>query len=218
MAFGSTLGAAFGVGQPEVDTGAFNYPGASGFQQQAASGYTGARSNYGTAFGQQQEARGQSQEALSMLQAQAAGTAPSAAQLQMQSGLSQALRNQNALAASQVSMNPALAYRTAAEQGRLLQTDTLQQMAALRADEQARAQLAFAQGTQGQRSQDLQAQEMAQGLMQYYLSTGMSIAEAQMQAQMQLEAMRQGQFATKAQAGAAILGGAATGAAIALGR
>jgi hypothetical protein len=208
------VGAALGFGAPDVNGSAFNIPGYEGLKKKADTGYRSAGMDYRNAQGQQQETRGQQQDMLQMLQASANGTGPSAAQLQMQSGLAQALRNQNAMAASQSSMNPALAYRMAAEQGRVLQNDVTANMGALRAQEQATAQGLYAQATQGARGQDLQSQEMAQMLVQFYLESGMNLAQAQAQARMQLEGVKQQQYAAQAQAGASILGGVATGAAI----
>lgn len=70
------------------------------------------------------------------LQGQAYGTAPSAAQLQMQQGISQATNQAQAMAASQRGINPALAARLAAQSQASLAQQGNAQTGILRAQEQ----------------------------------------------------------------------------------
>lgn len=70
------------------------------------------------------------------LQGQAYGTAPSAAQLQMQQGINQATGQAQALAASQRGINPALAARLAAQSQASLAQQGNAQAGILRAQEQ----------------------------------------------------------------------------------
>lgn len=80
---------------------------------------------------------GQSEQALQMAQAAAAGQGPSAAQAQLQSGIDQAIAAQ--LAAGQSAGGGAAALRGAQQQGALLQQQAANQAAQLRAQEQAQA-------------------------------------------------------------------------------
>lgn len=80
---------------------------------------------------------GQSEQALQMAQAAAAGQGPSAAQAQLQSGIDQAIAAQ--LAAGQSAGGGAAALRGAQQQGAMLQQQAANQAAQLRAQEQAQA-------------------------------------------------------------------------------
>jgi hypothetical protein len=145
------------------------------------------------------------------------GKVPSAAELQMKAGLNQATAQGAAMSRSMPGLSPGMAMRAAqtASQGSGMQVAG--QAAALRADEMARAQQAYAQFTQGARSGDLQMQQLAQ----QYMSMGMSAQEAALRAQMELEAQRQQAWATENQINASsvtpgssgFLANAATGAA-----
>ena len=176
------------------------------------------QSNQARASLQQALAQGQagSANALGMLQRQAAGTAPSAAQIQQQQGNEEAIRAQMAMAASSRGGSPAEAQRQAAFNIANLQQQNVSQQSILRAQEQAQAQNAYvgaqnqttntlANAAQGLRAgditiggQNLQSALNTQGLsqqgQQFALAGLGNQSEADRRAQMQLEQARAGAF------------------------
>ena len=124
--------------------------------------------------------------------AKAATTGPSAAQLQMKQGLGQAINTQMALARSQPGVNTGLAARQAAQNISGAQQQAVEQTAILRAQEQA------------------QRNEIAQR----YLQMGLSLDQAQFQANQDLVRIKSGanQAAATAQSQqqAGLLGAAGT--------
>lgn len=111
--------------------------------------------------------------AYAMLLAQANGTAPSAAQLQLQAGLDRQQMMAQSLAASNPNISPALAQRLAGQQMADMTTQTNQQAAILRAQEQAQAQQAFAE-------YGLKQQSINDAMAQFYMQQGFSRDEAEM--------------------------------------
>jgi len=103
----------------------------------------------------QQQFRDQQTALMGALQARAAGTAPSAAELQMRQGLDQQMAAQQSLAAGARGISPALAQRLAAQGTAQAQGGYNQQAGILRAQEQAQAEQAFAQALAGARGQDM---------------------------------------------------------------
>lgn len=96
------------------------------------------------------------QDALTMqLQAQAAGTAPSAAQMQLQQGGEQAMRQAMSLAASQRGRGGAAAQRAGMQAGQASMLQANQQAAQMRAAEQAAGQQALGQHLAGMRGQEI---------------------------------------------------------------
>lgn len=133
-----------------------------------------------------------------MLRAQAAGTAPSAAQMQMQQGMERNQAGARALAATQTGVSPAMALRSAQEANTQGNITTMQNMAQLRAQEQAQAQQAYGQFVQGAREQDqsmiglgLQQGQQNDQMTQYYMTQGFNREQAQMQANQAAEQLRQ---------------------------
>lgn len=125
--------------------------------------------------------------ALGMLQSQAAGTAPSAAQIQTQQNLGTQMANQYALASALQGRHPGAAYNAAAQGTATAQGTAAGQGALLRAQEQAQAQNTFANAAGGARGQDIQTQtaNLSAQLttMGYDEQTKNALLAAQLQAQ-----------------------------------
>jgi len=89
------------------------------------------------------------------LMEQSQGQGPSLAQMQLQQGADQNIKNQAALIASQRGMNPAQAARAVAMQGAAQGQNLANQAAQLRLNEQLQKQQLLSQTLQGQRGQDI---------------------------------------------------------------
>lgn len=115
--------------------------------------------SYAQSFGTAPPTNGQLQTgALGMLQSQAAGTAPSAAQIQTQQNLGTQMANQYALASALQGRHPGAAYNAAAQGTATAQGTAAGQGALLRAQEQAQAQNTYATAVGGARGQDITTQ------------------------------------------------------------
>lgn len=114
-----------------------------------------------------------------MLMAQANGTAPSAAQLQMQESLRRNQAMAMGLAGSNANVSPALAQRQAMQAQAQMGMQTAQQTAQMRAQEQAHGQEMLANYQLNQQNQNDQ-------MIRYFQSLGYSIDEAQLKAKMAL--------------------------------
>lgn len=158
--------------------GALSYNQYTHDQAQKALNQTGPQINqgaYGAQDATERQGRMQAQGALGALQDAAEGKAPSAAEIQMHSGLDAATQAQYALAHSATGNGSAM---SAAQRQALLNASQIQQAgvgqaAALRAGEMATARGQWAQAALQQRTADLQR-------------LGMSMDEAQKQAQLAL--------------------------------
>ena len=162
----------------------------------------------GPDLAQADQARGMQMGLAGALQARAAGQAPSAAQIQMQQGLAQAIATQRAQAASARGVSPAMAQRMAAQGIANAQQQTVAQGAQLRAQEQAQAETALGQHLASVRGQDFsgaglqqqttlanQQAELANRAQmdqatQAYIAQGMSREEAQQKALAEMEALK----------------------------
>lgn len=118
-----------------------------------------------------------------MLERQARGTAPSAAQIQMEDALRRQQAQAMGMAASDPNVAPALAQRQAMMAANQAGLQTQSQMAALRADEQARAQQALSQYL-------FQQQGANDQMVQFFMNQGLSRDQAQLQANMALQQMQ----------------------------
>lgn len=163
------MGAAAPISGATVDTRQLDQMGIDmnqrGYQQGLGMAGTAARGAAGLQAGQQQYGLG-------LMRAAAEGMAPSAAQLQLQSGLQQGLAQQAAMAASARggAGAQALARGQAAQQGAALAAQTNQQNAILRAQEMAQARGAY-QGAIGEAIGQQQAAQQL-GLSQAQLGLG----------------------------------------------
>ncbi len=151
------------------------------------------------------QTRGQQQALISALQARAAGTTPSAAEMQLMRGL----EAQNALAmgqaASQYGTSPGLAMQMAlSAQGRNSQAANAQ-AAQLRAQEQATAETALRDALSGVREQD---QSVSKAQADY----GQQTADANLQAALKAQELRQGGQIGALEAGIGAQGQMITGA------
>ncbi len=149
-----------------------------------------------------------------MMFRRARGEAPSAAEIQLQESLRRQQAGAMALAAGAGGVSPALAQRMAQRERTRLGLETAQQAAAVRAQEQARAEEALGGLLGGMRGMDIQLQQMGQNLIQNYMAMGMSLEEANRRAQIELEQVRAGAVANQQQQRAALLGAAGTVAAM----
>lgn len=111
-------------------------------------------------------ARDQQLAAIAQLRSRSLGQAPSAAELQMNRGLAQAMAAQRSNAASARGMNPALAQRMAAQGIASAQGDIAGQAASLRAAEQAQAEQALVGALSGLRGQDINVSDIGAGYAQ----------------------------------------------------
>lgn len=103
---------------------------------------------------QAQFRRGQ-QDFVTALQKQAAGKGTSVAQTQMQQGKDASIKQAMAMSASQPGVNPAMAARMAQESAATTNLNTNQQLATLRAQEQATARAQLGGALQSARAQDI---------------------------------------------------------------
>lgn len=101
------------------------------------------------------EAGGMQKSLAQQLMEQSQGQGPSLAQMQLQQGADQNIKNQAALIASQRGMNPAQAARAVAMQGAAQGQDLANKAAQLRLNEQLQKQQLLSQTLQGQRGQDI---------------------------------------------------------------
>lgn len=144
-----------------------------------------ATADYGLSMegrNQQNIARGSQSDALGLQRAAAMGQVPSAAQIQMQSGIDAATRAQMAMANSAKGGGSAMAaaQRQALSSGADMQMQGVQQKAALRAQEMEAARNSYMQGATGIRGQDLNSR--AQDLQQMGLSQDQAYRQAQLEA------------------------------------
>lgn len=126
-------------------------------------------------------------ELQAMLFAQANGSAPSAAQIQMQEGLRRGQAQALGSAFSNQNVAPAMAMRQALMAQNQMGLQTNSQMAALRAQEQAAGQQALSSYLLNQQAQN-------DNMVRYFQSLGYTADEAQMKANMALEGMKFGAF------------------------
>jgi Chaperone of endosialidase len=234
-------GAITGQSSYQVDPNAFNLqdPKDVAAQQAAlAQARQGAPQVQGATINQQpySQDRSQQQGLAQLLQAQANGTAPSAAEMQMQQGMQQQVQAQRAQAASARGGNATLAGRTAANNIAMGQQNTNANAAQMRAQEQASGQqalggvlsgmagqdvgLATSQAQLGQQANLANQQSYYQGLQaqQGLIGQGMTFAQQQQQALANQQALQSGQAQSNASAqgnfiGGLVSGGAALGAA-----
>lgn len=115
------------------------------------------------------------------LMSQASGEGPSLAEMQLQRGMDQNLKNQAALIASRKGVNPATAARSVAMMGATSGQDLVNQAAQLRLNEQLQKQNLLAQALQGQRGLDI----TQQGQNVNTLGTFGQLNQAQQNAQLQ---------------------------------
>lgn len=185
--------------------------------------------------GSDRESIAQQNQLIQSLQAQAAGKGDSAAQRQMEAGSERAIANAMALRARR-GASPGMANYQAQQQAAEIGLATNRDAAMLRAQESAQARQALGQAIGQKRSQtqalnlanaqfqqqaaaanlqaQMQQQQMNDQMMQYYESQGFSREQAQLQANMALEQLKQqnamqhetlkanyalGQFQTQAQ-------------------
>lgn len=110
----------------------------------------------GGAFKMTPEAAAAEREAILGLQAQASGQAPSLAAMQFQQNLNQAQMAQAQAAASARGINPALAFRAAADATGQMQAEAAGQSAMMAEEERRRAREALIQAAAAQRGVALQ--------------------------------------------------------------
>jgi len=147
---------------------------------------------------QEQFRQGQ-QGLVQQLQGQVAGTAgPSVAEMQLQRGQDANIQAQMAQAASARGANAGLTQRNLAQQLAISGQQVNADAGLLRAQEQQAAQNSLAQVLSGARGQDVQvaqadvqAQQQQEQLVQQYLQMGLSLDQAQFQAN---QALAQAKF------------------------
>lgn len=167
----------------------------------------------------QDEFRSDQKDLAAMLQARAAGTAgPSIAEQQLQAGREENLK---AALAQQASMrggyNP-LAQRQALNQAAMGGQQVNQQAALLRSQEQQQAENSLAGLLQAGRQQDIGLQQVSvqekqarDQLVQQYVSMGLSLQQAQFQAQQELAKLKANMAAGNAAAANQAAGGLLSG-------
>jgi hypothetical protein len=193
-------------------------PGLADYGAWSSLAKNGAAGAYGQQYynaNPQQQARNEQISYIQQLQAQANGTAgPSAAQMQLRRGTQQAQSNQLGMAANRrgISGTGAL-YGAEQNQSQIgLQGNQAENILKLQQQQQARAALANATGQMRQQDQanagmEMQQAQMQDQMLQFFLSQGMSYAEAQKAAQQAQQALSQTQsnylynLQTNAQAG-----------------
>lgn len=152
-------------------------------------------------FGYQDQTRNAQMGLMQQLQAQANGQGPSLAQMQLQRGQESAMANAMAMGASQRGANQAGALRNIGTQQAGIQQGLAADSAQLRMQEQMMAQQQLAGLTGQMRQQDIgassaqtqfaqQSRQMNDQMVQFYTSQGMSLQDAQLKAQMELEKLR----------------------------
>lgn len=103
-------------------------------------------------------ARAQQQMGIDALMARAQGQVPSAAQIQMQQGLNAAAAQSRGLVQSAAALNPIAALQAGSGAQSLMQRQSIGDMAALRANEQANAQNQLQQALSSMRYGDISSQ------------------------------------------------------------
>lgn len=161
----------------EVDANAFNDPNAAANKariaaelarrrQQQAPTIAGATSTAASVGGpnlaQADQTRAIQMRGLSGLETAANGTAPSAAEIQGQKALADAVQAQRSSAVNMRGVSPALANHLAAQGAAAVQAGAVGDAAALRAQEQAAARGAFATALSQTRAQDLSGSQLQQ--------------------------------------------------------
>lgn len=149
---------------------------------------------------QQDEFRQGQQGLISQLQARAAGTAgPSLAEQQLQQGQEANIKAQLSRAASQRGGYNPLAARQTAQDIAMGGQQVNQQAALLRSQEQQQAEQALAGALQAGRQQDIgvqqlsvQEQQARDQLIQQYVAMGLSLQQAQFQANQDFQKLRVG--------------------------
>lgn len=210
----------FGTGTYQPNPGNFQIPGYAGFQNTFAQGAMAAPFRAAPQIdpSQQGQFRGQQQSLASMLMAQASGSGPSLAQGQLQQATDRNLSQAYALGAARP--NNGAVLRDIANQRGAISQQAAADSGQLRLQEQMQATGQLGQLLAGARGQDLglasdnaQLQagqnQLNQQALQFYLSQGMSLAQAQAQANIALEQIRSGAFAQSAdnQIGGKVVGG-----------
>ena len=157
-----------------IDPNAFNIQGADQMQHGFQSGATGSQSQAGQIYGQQGTLNG-------MLMSQANGGGPNPALSQLHQTTDQNIANQFAMAQG-MGGNQAGAARNAMNQAGALNQNAAGQAATMRATQQL--------GAEGQLGQQLgQQSAQANQMTQFYLGQGMNLAQAQQQAQAQMQGL-----------------------------
>lgn len=149
------------------------------FDQAAFQLPTANQTLYG-GMGLSREGRQINPETEGLLRGLATGQAPSAAQIQLMQGLGQQQRSAMSMAASNPNVSPEMAQRLANQAQTEAQLQTNSQMAALRADEQAR----FIQALSGR---ELQEQALNDRMVTEFMQMGLDADQAQLKASMELE-------------------------------
>lgn len=197
IAAGAGIGAAVGAATKYTAEGIpidnFKRKGPTGANYRTFADTASERGNIGV----NQEFRNEQSGLMAMLQARAAGTAPSAAEMQMQQGLEQNVASARSLAVSQQGVSPGMALRSAQEAASNANAANQQQTSILRAQEQAQAQSQYGEALSGARQQDMaaanfkfQQQQQRDQIVEMHMQRGLSVDQAEQQAQMQLQQMR----------------------------
>lgn len=170
----------------DVNQRNFNLPGYQQGMQQ--------RGQLANMYGQQgSQFQGQQQGLASLLQAQARGTGPSVANMQMQSGLQQALAQQQALAASGRG-NAAQAARQASMNSGNLTANIAGQGAIARMQEMQGAQGLLGNVLGQARSQDINQQQVNNNSQLSALQQQLQLQELQQRGQLEMERQRGNRF------------------------
>lgn len=205
-----------------IDPNAYNIQNGAAWQAMLGQGAQGAQNRNVLDMSQSNQGRDVQQQLIQQLQAQARGEGPSIAQAQLRKASEENVANSAAMMASGRGPGAAgAAYQTANKAG-----DIGQKMAGdsamLRLQEQMQAQNMLAGVTGQMRGQDLSSQQlnlqqtsMNDDLVKFYTQAGLSLEQAQQQAQQALQEMRAKQQiefekikmdASKTQSGASGLG------------
>jgi hypothetical protein len=188
-------GDTFGLNAQQVpgydfNQGAAQMPGYDDWRQQMQAGAAGAANRTGP----QDQWRQQQQQLSQALWQQAMGEGPSIAQEQLKRGTEDSLSSAMALGASQRGAGGAGALRGIQNQQAGISQRMAGDSAMLRLQEQMQARGQLGGLLSGARGQDLQNQGMNDSQVQFYLSKGMDLDNAQRQANMDFERMKQGDF------------------------
>lgn len=218
---GSALDSFIGEGASvQTEKGTFtDMPGQlAGFQSKSDAAAARQRDISAMGAGRQEQVR-QDQLALNQaLQARMAGKTPSVAEMQMRQGQDAAMQQALAMRASARGVNAAVAQQQAADQMAALSQQAVGQTAQMRAQEQMQAEQALGSQLAGMRGQDLsqeqlslqtqlQQQQMNDALVMKYLDAGLTMQQAQLQAQVDLEKARVEQENVKRGQRAGMVGG-----------
>lgn len=183
----STQPGLLGMGRYGVDSNAFGAVGNAGGMY----GSAGAAGNSNILNGaDQQAARDQQNQLIQMLMAQANGTGPSVAQQQLKQATDRNVNQTMGMMASQRGAGAGASAYQAANAGGQAGQQMASDSATLRLQEQMQAQQALGGIVGGMRGQDqswqttaLQQKQMNDQMVQFYTSQGMSIEQANRQAQ-----------------------------------